>query len=143
MSFNKTIIQEETTGCGIASVANVVGKSYSEVKNLANSVGIFAEDQSLFSDTNYVRKLLQEYDISVSGDEKPFVSWDELPDMALLAIKYQEVKGRPFWHWVVFQRSNGMAVVKDSASYLENNHRVDFSNMKPKWFIEVLQPDSL
>lgn len=124
MLLDSTIIQEETTGCGIASVANIVGKPYSEVKNLANSMGIFAEDQSLFSDTSYVRKLLHEYGIPVSGDEKPFVSWDHLPDKALLAIKYRKVEGKPFWHWVVFQRSNGHSIVKDSASYLENNNRI-------------------
>lgn len=45
------IIQEETTGCGIASVANVVGKSYAEMKALANSMGIYASDTSLWSDT--------------------------------------------------------------------------------------------
>ena len=40
----EVIIQEQETGCGLASVANLVGRSYAEVKAVANSLGIFAED---------------------------------------------------------------------------------------------------
>lgn len=54
----KSVIQEETTGCGIASVANILGKTYSEMKATANAMGIYAEDKSLWSDTQYVRKML-------------------------------------------------------------------------------------
>jgi hypothetical protein len=53
----KPVIQEETTGCGIASVANILGKTYSEMKDTANAMGIHAEDKSLWSDTQYVRKM--------------------------------------------------------------------------------------
>ncbi len=40
----KSVIQEEITGCGIASVANILGKNYSEMKSIANAVGIYASD---------------------------------------------------------------------------------------------------
>ena len=66
------IIQEETTGCGIASVANIVERSYAEVKAKANSMCIFANDESLYSDTAYVRKLLIEYGVKASGTEITF-----------------------------------------------------------------------
>ena len=65
---------------------------------------------------------------------------DELPDLALLAIKHHEENGRAFWHWVVFKRENGQSAVLDSASYLEENKRLDFNAMTPKWFIEVKVP---
>jgi hypothetical protein len=52
------VIQEEATSCGIASAAVILGKSYSEMKEIANAMGIFAEDKSLWSDTAYVRELL-------------------------------------------------------------------------------------
>lgn len=45
----KSVIQEETTGCGIASVANILGKTYSEMKATANAMGIYAEDKWLFA----------------------------------------------------------------------------------------------
>lgn len=131
------IIQEEITGCGIASVANIVEQSYAEVKARANVMGIFAGDSALYSDTRYVRNLLREYDVQVSSNEIPFKSWEALPDVALLSIKYHEENGLFFWHWVVFKREQGISVVLDSAAYLKENKRIDFKNIKPKWFIEV------
>lgn len=131
------VIQEEITGCGIASVANIVGKSYAELKSLANTLGIFAEDKNLWSDTTYVRRLLAHFGIACSAQEIPFNAWEELPDTALLAIKHHQQDGKNFWHWVVFQRIQGQPLVLDSASYLTSNIRTDFLNIQPKWFIGV------
>ncbi|MCK5478176.1 MAG: hypothetical protein KAI44_04610 [Methylococcales bacterium] len=131
------VIQEETTGCGIASVANIIERPYADVKAKANSMGIFADDESLYSDTGYVRKLLNKYGAQASNTEIPFISWETLPDLALLSIKYHMENGRPFWHWVVFKRQHGESVVLDSAAHLEHNERTDFQAIEPKWFIEV------
>ncbi len=131
------IIQEETAGCGIASVANIVGVSYADAKQKASELGISAEDEALYSDTAYVRRLLAEYGVKTSPTEIPFVSWDELPKLALLSIKYREESGRSLWHWVIYRRDHNAAVVLDSASYLEENERTDYENMNPKWYIEV------
>ncbi len=134
----QVIIQEQETGCGLASVANIVGCSYAEVKAVANSLGIFAEDQALWSDTNYVRRLLKYFDFECSELEIPFTDWQALPDRALLATKYHEENGKYFWHWVVFQRIDGNPFVLDSASYLKKNLRIDFKNIHPKWFIQIV-----
>lgn len=131
------VVQEETTGCGIATVANILGKTYSEMKSIANAMGICAEDKSLWSDTQYVRRMLASAEVETSTKEIPFESWKALPDLALLAIKYHQEGSKNFWHWVVFRRENGEAVVLDSASYLAANIRTDFDEMHPKWFIEV------
>lgn len=131
------IIQEETTGCGIASAANIVGKSYAEMKAIANNMGIHASDESLWSDTQYVRRLLASQGVSTSDHESLFTSWSELPDLALLSIKHYQEAGKNFWHWVVFKRINGQEFVLDSASYLPSNLRQDFEAMQPRWFIEV------
>src|SRR5690606_19393052 len=113
-----SVIQEEDTGCGIESVANVLGKTYSEMKAVANSVGIQATDESLWSETQYVRRMLADAGVRTSPDERPFESWESLPDLALLSIKHHQDKGKNFWHWVVFKRVGGQAFVLDSASYL-------------------------
>jgi hypothetical protein len=136
-SVLRPVIQEETTGCGIAAVANILGKTYSEMKAIANSMGIYAEDKSLWSDTQYVRKLLSNAGIETSANEIPFESWGSLPDLALLSIKLHQEDGKNFWHWVVFKRVSGQDVVLDSASYLPSNIRTDFNEMQPKWFIGV------
>lgn len=135
----EVVVQEEISGCGIASVANILGKSYAEIKAMANAMGIHAEDKSLWSDTRYVRRLLASAGVEASAGETPFESWSKLPDLALLSIKHHREEGRNFWHWVVFKRLEGQAVVLDSAGYLPSNIRTDFDEMQPKWFIEVKQ----
>mgnify|MGYP000362616805 CR=1 FL=1 len=133
----KPVIQEETTGCGIASVANILGKSYAEMKRIANAMDIHAYDKSLWSDTQYVRRMLSSEGVKSADREIPFESWQTLPDLALLSIKHHQEDGKNFWHWVVFKRVDGQAVVLDSASYLPSNIRTDFEEMQPKWYIEV------
>lgn len=135
----KVTIQEEATGCGIAAVANILGKCYSEMKAIANGMGIYASDKSLWSDTQYVRRLLSSSGVTCSDVEIPFESWNALPDLALLSIKYHQEDGKNFWHWVVFRRVDGAPYVLDSASYLPSNLRQDFDAMQPKWFIEVVK----
>ncbi|WP_201525954.1 hypothetical protein [Psychrobacter frigidicola] len=43
----KPVIQEEITGCGIAAVANILGKTYPQMQATANTMGIYADDKSL------------------------------------------------------------------------------------------------
>lgn len=133
----KPVVQEEATGCAIASVANILGKSYSEMKAAANAMGIHASDKSLWSDTQYVRRMLSSAGVKTCADETPFETWEALPDLALLSIKHHQEEGKNFWHWVVFKRVEGQSFVLDSASYLSSNIREDFHAMQPKWFIEV------
>ena len=133
----KPIVQEERTGCGIASVAALAGVSYARVKAQAARLGICAEDPRLWSDTTYVRILLAERGMSVSREEHKFVSWQALPERSLLAIKWHREKGKPCWHWVVFVREKESSYVLDPRRALKKNRRTDFGRMKPKWFIEV------
>lgn len=132
----KPVIQEEITGCAIASSAAIAGISYNEAKKVANSLGIFAEDQTLWSDTVHIKNLLSDLGFK-AGKETLFTSWKELPDLALLSIKWHMENGKPYWHWVVFVREGGKEYVLDSKKALKNNVRTDFGRMKPKWFIEV------
>lgn len=133
----KAVIQQEESGCGIACVAMLAQKTYEEAKEVANANGIFAEDERLWSETAYVRTLLGQFHIAAEPGEHPFVSWDALPDLALLAIKYHLENGRPFWHWAVFSREKGQEKVLDPAAYLPENERTDFENMHPEWFITI------
>ena len=131
------VIQEEISGCGIASCAALAGITYEAAKAKANALGIFASDPTLWSETKHVRLLLKDLGISVSQQETEFESWDDLPDKALMAIKWRLEKGQPFWHWVVFVREGGEAQVLDSKKALKSNIRRDFWRMKPRWYIAV------
>lgn len=133
----KPITQEEISGCGIASVATLAGLSYQEAKTIANKLGIFAEDSKLWSDTRYVRILLGHLNITAAEGELAFASWEALPNLALLSIKWHMKNGRPFWHWVVFWRNSNGPVVFDPKKSLKINTRTDFWRIKPKWFIPI------
>ena len=132
------VIQEEKSGCGIATVAALVGATYNETQGIANSLGIYAEDRALWSDTKYVRRLLTHYGRTASEGETEFTSWDSLPALALLAIKWRLIDGKAHWHWVLFVRDfEGSPVVLDPKKALKSNVRRDFWRMKPKWFIAI------
>ena len=133
----KPVLQQEATGCGIASVATLAGVTYGHVKDAAEQFGISAEDDQLWSETAYIRTLLCHYGIHAPDKEQLFHFWETLPDLALLAIKWRMERGRSFWHWVVFWRGPRGAVVLDSNRALRIHRRTDFGRMKPKWFIEI------
>jgi hypothetical protein len=133
----KPVVQLERTGCGIASVAALAGVSYRQAQRVANRLGIFADNSRLWSETDYVRRLLKEHGIRPAHTEVPFTTWEALPDLALLAVKWHREQGRPFWHWVVFWRGPHGAVVLDSKRALRRHVRTDFGRMKVKWFIPV------
>ena len=133
----KPVVQLERTGCGIANVAALAGVRYREMQRVANRLGIVADDPRLWSETGYVRRLLKEFGIRPANTEVPFTSWEALPDLALLAVKWHKERDRVFWHWVVFWRGPHGPVVFDSKRALRNHVRTDFGRMKPKWFIPV------
>lgn len=131
------VIQEDTTGCGIASVATLAGVSYREVKDVASQLGIQSTDSRLWSDTAFVRNLLSHYGLQADPKEQPFKSWHRLPPLALLAIKWHRKHNHACWHWVVFWQNSQEPVVWDPKRSLKNNLRRDFGRMKPKWFISL------
>jgi ABC-type bacteriocin/lantibiotic exporter with double-glycine peptidase domain len=138
----KPVVQEERTGCGIAAVATLAGVTYQDARRAAGQLGIVSTDPRLWSDTTHVRRLLARYHLRPAKSETPFRSWETLPSLALLAIKWHRVKGRDFWHWVVFWRGPDGPVVLDPKRALRTHRRSDFGRMKPKWFLAVAVPRS-
>ena len=134
----KPIVQNDKTGCGIASSAALAGVSYKEAKQVANDIGIHVEDQSLWSDSQYVKNLLAKLGVKTGSEEIPFESWDSLPNYALISTRWHMEKGKPYWHWAVFVREGEIQYVLDSKKGLKRNTRFDFGRIKPKWYIEVL-----
>jgi ABC-type bacteriocin/lantibiotic exporter with double-glycine peptidase domain len=136
----KPVVQEERTGCGIAAVAAIAGVNYARAKAMAASLGISAKDRGLWSETAHVRRLLASFGVDASRARRPFRAWSNLPDCALLAIKWHQEEGRPFWHWVVFVREQDQHYVLDSKATLKTSVRTDFRRMKPQWFLPVTLP---
>ena len=103
----KRVVQEEKTGCAIASSAAIAGVSYKEARKISHSIGMYAEDSNLWSETNFIRKLIKKFGIKTGKKEIPFTGWESLPNCALLVIKWHIERGKPHWHWVVFVREGG------------------------------------
>lgn len=133
----KPVIQQEQTGCAIASSAAIAGISYEAARKMANSMGIYADDSALWSQTRYIRRLLAKLGIATGNKEIPFTNWELLPNCALLSIKWHIENGKAHWHWTVFIREGELQYVLDSKSSLKSNVRTDFGRMKPKWYIAV------
>lgn len=133
----KPVVQKEATGCGIASSAAIAGMSNDEAKKIANGMGIYAEDQSLWSSPQYVRDLLAKLGIETDQKETAFENWESLPHCALISTKWHLKKGKPFWHWAVFVREGNEQYVLDSKKSLKTNVRKDLGRIKPKWYIKV------
>lgn len=133
----KPVIQQEQTGCAIASSAAIAGISYTKAKKIAIDLGISAKDSTLWSSTKPVRSILKNLGIKLSATETAFKNWQSLPDCALLAIKWHKEKGKAYWHWVVYVREENKEYVLDSKKSLTRNIRTDFGRIKPKWFIKV------
>ncbi len=139
----KPIVQEDRSGCGLAIVATVAGVSYKQVKMVAGQLGIDVQDPQLWSDTKYVRTLLRHYGLSASSHTTPFTSWETLPSLALLAIKWHKKNSCAYWHWVIFWRGTKGPVVLDPKQSLKKNVRTDLGRIKPKWFITLESKRSL
>jgi hypothetical protein len=131
------VIQLDRTGCAIASAAALGGISYRQARRVAASLGITVENEQLWSDTEPIKRLLQHLGVRIAVAKRPFRSWNHLPPVALLAIKWHLEKRRPHWHWVVFVRDRRGSRVLDPKKSLRHHARTDFGRMKPKWFIAV------
>jgi len=133
----RPVTQEETTGCGIAAVAMLAGCSYEQTRQVAEALGIRTGNPLLWCGTDLVRQLLRHYGIRAEPNETPFTGWDDLPDLALLAIKWHFERGVPCWHWTVFYREEEKAFVLDPKASLKQHRRTDFGRIRPKWFIAI------
>ncbi len=124
MPFNKQlpILQEDLTGCSIACLAWMSGKTYGQVKKTVAELNISVLDPKLWSHTGPVRKIMTEMNFAVSSNERKFVGWEDLPKYALLSVKYHLDKGIPHWHWVVSVRDGEDAFVMDPKKILENKY---------------------
>jgi hypothetical protein len=73
------VVQEDVTGCGIASVAALTGVTYKHAKAVAARIGIQVSDSRLWSDTAFVRTLLKHYGIAAEPQEHPLSLLENSP----------------------------------------------------------------
>lgn len=129
------IVQVDSTGCGLACVAMLAGRSYEQVKRKSIRLGILNDKEPFYTVTQDLRELLANYNISSKPGRK-VRKWESLPDKAILAINHQENYG--IWHWVVFVRvSSEKFYVLDPRRAVKTERRTDFGRMRLRSYIEV------
>ncbi|NRB38353.1 MAG: hypothetical protein HRU20_07770 [Pseudomonadales bacterium] len=123
----KRVVQQDDTGCGLACVAMLAGKSYRSVKKVAIDKYDLECDGHLYTGTTALVNLGREYGVDIGVKRRKFKGFENLPDRAILAINYREKDGN--WHWVVFQRKNGQEFVLDPKVSIKKDKRTDLSRI--------------
>lgn len=126
----KRVVQQDSTGCGIACIAMLAGKTYAEVRKYALKTLSLDECGPFYTNTNDLVKLGNQYELNVGVRRRKFKSFDILPDKAILAINYKENTNT--WHWVVFHRTSSEQYVLDPKKSIKNNKRKDLARIASK-----------
>lgn len=131
----KRIIQEDSTGCGLACVAMLAGVEYRNVKSKAISMKLLPYHGPYYTRTSHLNKLLVSYTIQVKHGRK-VRNWKSLSSKAIIGINYKEKSNT--WHWALFVReNNGEEYVVDPKRNIKLNKRKDFGRMRLRSYIPV------
>lgn len=129
----KRIQQKHRTGCGVACVAMIAGKSYSSVmKNAQLILGWEKSKRTFYTDSSDLTKLLHSFSIK-SEKCRAVRKWSSISETAIVAINHNERTN--IWHWVVYHREADTSYVLDPQSKREV--RKDFSRMRLRSYIPV------
>lgn len=98
MGHEITLInQEDTTGCGIACVATVIGLPYQTVKTKAAQLFKWGQNRKIFrTGLGNLERLLKEFDVECV--RKKSRKWEDISGLAIVGVNRQE-NGK--FHWVV------------------------------------------
>ncbi|HAV2807924.1 cysteine peptidase family C39 domain-containing protein [Acinetobacter baumannii] len=133
----KRIIQEDSTGCGIACVAMVAGLTYNEAKQIALDNQILKSKKNFYTRSNDVANFLNFLGIK-SQNSRKVCHWESIKTLSIVAINYREATDN--WHWVVYIPNENKGFVLDPNKKIKNEIRVDFSRMKLRSYIPISLP---
>lgn len=132
----RRVKQEDPTGCGLACIAMLADSTYAHVKNLAIEQLGFDNSGTLYTGTKHLRDLANNFKIGLGKKRRKFKAFNDLPEIAILAINYKEESNT--WHWVVYRRTSNDEFVYDPKKKIKSNKRRDFGRIKPKWFLPII-----
>lgn len=95
----RRIKQLDDTGCGLACVAMITGKTYNQIKQKAIQTNSLAQKGEYFTKPKHLRSLLKEFGIS-TGNAHAHKHWESLPSLAIIGINFNSYS----WHWVVYNQ---------------------------------------
>ncbi|MEB5964509.1 cysteine peptidase family C39 domain-containing protein [Comamonas testosteroni] len=116
-----TFIQQlDASGCGIACAAMLAGKSYAQVKKIANDTFDWPIDKrsGFYTTSQDLRSLLSNFGVATQQARK-VKHWSSLPDLAIVGVNQSERTGH--WHWVVFRRDDAKMMIFDPRKGVRTN----------------------
>jgi len=131
------VVQQDGTGCGLACIAMLAARNYSDVKSSAIEILEMDVNGKFYTTAPNLRKLGKAFKLDIDERCRKFQSFSLLPSLAILAINYREDQGT--WHWVVFCRTDDEEFILDPKQTIKSERRFDFDRLskKTKWFISV------
>lgn len=119
----RRVIQEDTTGCGLACIAMLSGRKYKDVRQIALNELEFNDGGEFYTGTRDLVYLGQCFSLKIGKRLRKFKSFDLLPNKAILAINYKEKSDT--WHSVVFHRTHKEQYVLDPKKSIKTSKRID------------------
>lgn len=130
----KRILQEDATGCGLACIAMIVGKTYAEVKKTALDNEILEEKRTFYTTSSDLITILDHFHVKAKTGRK-VSHWPSVQTLSIAAINYKE--NNDSWHWVVYVPDENQGYVLDPHKKIKNDQRVDFSRMRLRSYIPI------
>ena len=159
--------QQNKFGCGLACVAMIAGTPYREIREVFRELN--GDPEFMFvprpnhnmvvknygTNVTNLQQILDLYNIRANKSETKFTGWDNLPDVAILAVNFRkELVGgekKECWHWVVWNRELDCVLdpfpyatdiyqakkAKRRSRNLPSNIRTDYKRMRPISYIRV------
>ena len=128
------VLQDDATGCGLACVAMIVGKTYAEVKKIALDNKILEEKKTFYTTSSDLINLLNYFNFKADRGRK-VGNWSSIQCLSIVAINFSE--SRNSWHWVVYVPDENKGYVLDPHKKIKNDKRVDFSRMRLRSYIPI------
>lgn len=130
----KHTFQKDDSGCGIACISMVVGKSYYEVKAILFEQNFYKNlDDDLSTTFKELAKAFDLFKINTSKKRK-FKMWKNIP--AKIAIASTNYDKYGIWHWVLFVRDIEGFFIYDPGKPKKKIR--DLRGKMSGWFIEIL-----
>lgn len=131
----KRIIQEDSTGCGLACVAMIANLTYSEIKKEAIENSIVQSGRSFYTTSNDLIRLLSALNIQAKKG-RIVRKWESIKSLSIVAINFREKSNT--WHWVVYVPDTKIGYVLDPNKKIKTEKRIDLSRMVLRSYIPIV-----
>ena len=124
----KRIEQGDDSGCGIACVAMVTGKTYPQAKKFFLERVFLPTEKKPHTRHYQLRRALRM--LSVATEKRAFRNWRSIESLSIVPINRRQDGG---WHWVIFVPNGVRPYILDPMTG-KGRRRYDFRGMKARGF---------